>query len=132
VTKSSIATALIVPFLFCCQAKDRVWQTGKITEISTERFGVGNTGKVAWALGQQHANHDKGVEYTIQAGGFSYVAAEMSMAHHRLKDQRAELNDEIQFALQGETKLILLGRDGKEYELQLLKRSARAVPESPK
>jgi hypothetical protein len=109
-------------------AKERTWQTGKVTEISNERFGVGNGGKLAAALGQQHATHDKGVEYTIQAGEFSYVAVEMSMAHHRLKDQRVELNDTVKFALDGETKLILMGNDNKERTLQLLKRTQRANP----
>jgi hypothetical protein len=120
--------------LACCliSAKDRDWQTGKVIEISTERFGVGNTGTMAVLLGQQHATHDKGVEYTIQSGGYSYVAAEMSMAHHRLKEERAALNDTVRFALQGETKLILMGNDGKEHTLQLLKRTARASAESSK
>ena len=106
-------------------AKDRDWKSGKVTEISSERFGVGNTGVGAVLLGQQHATHDKGVEYTIQSEGFTYVAAEMSMAHHRLIDERVALNDTVKFALQGETKLILMGTDGKEYTLQLLKRTAR-------
>jgi hypothetical protein len=107
-------------------AKDRDWKTGKVIEISSERFGVGNAGVGAVLLGQQHATHDKGVEYTIQSGGYSYIAVEMSMAHHRLKEERVALNDTVKFATQGETKLILVGSDGKEYALQLLKRSARA------
>jgi hypothetical protein len=115
----------------CVSAKDRVWQTGKIVEISDERFGVGGTGKMAVLLGQPHATHDKGVEYTIQSEKYTYVAAEMSMAHHRLKEERVALNDSVQFALQGETKVILMGTDGKEYSLQLLKRSTRAS-ETPK
>lgn len=122
-----LACALLI---VSASAKDREWQTGKVTEISSDRFGVGNAGKLAWALGQQHATHDKGIEYTIQAGEFSYLAVEMSMAHHKLKDQRVELNDTVKFALQGETKFILMGNDGKEYTLQLLKRTARAIPET--
>lgn len=109
-----VYSLLMIP----ASAKERDWQTGRVTEISSERFGVGNSGKLAKILGQPHATHDKGVEYTIQAGEFSYVAAEMSMAHHRLKDQRVHLNDTVKFALQGETKLILVGNDGKEYTLQ--------------
>jgi hypothetical protein len=117
-----VCALLAVPAL----AKERTWQTGKVVEISSERFGVGNAGKFAAVLGQQHATHDKGVEYTIQSGEFNYVAVEMSMAHHRLKDQRVELNDTVRFTLEGETKLILMGNDGEERTLQLLKRTQRA------
>jgi hypothetical protein len=87
---------------------------------------------MAAVLGQQHATHDKGVEYTIQSGEYSYVAVEMSMAHHKLKDERAALNDTVKFALQGETKLIMLGSDGKEHSLELLKRVARAASDPSK
>jgi hypothetical protein len=122
-----VCALLAVP----ASAKERNWQTGKVTEISTERFGVGSSGKLAAALGQQHPTHDKGVEYTIQVGEFSYVAVEMSMAHHRLKDERVELNEIVKFALEGETKLILMGNDGKERTLQLLKKTTRASPDAP-
>ena len=108
-------------------AKELVWQTGKVVEISTERFGVGDTGKLNVLFGNaHHPTHDKGVQYTIQAGDYSYVAMEMSMAHHRLKDERAALNDTVRFALEGETKLILMGSDGKEHTLQLMRRVARS------
>ena len=52
----------------------------------------------------------------------SYLAGEMSMAHHRLKDQRVENSENS--TLEGETKLVMMGNAGKEHTLQLLKRTA--------
>jgi hypothetical protein len=69
--------------------------------------------------------YDKGIVYTIQAGEFSYVAVEMSMADHRLKDHRANVNDVIQFAVAGKTGFFVMGNDGNEYRLQLLRRTGR-------
>ncbi len=131
---SNAQVAVVVTSIFLlavsASAKDRNWQTGKVAEISTDRYGIGNAGKLAAVLGQQHATYDKGVEYTIDAGDFSYLAVEMSMAHHRLKDQRVELNETVKFALKGETKFVLMGDDGKEHKLGLLNRTARAKPEN--
>ena len=122
---------LVVP----ASAKERNWQTGKVTEISSERFSSNpeiDKGVVYTSQGDV-VTYDKGVVYTIQSGEFSYVAVEMSMAHHRLKEERVALNDTVKFALQGETKFILLGNDGKERTLQLMKRVARvsADPSKP-
>jgi hypothetical protein len=120
------AIAIAAGTLGSLHAKELDWQDGKVVEISSERFGVGSTGVGAVLLGQQHATHDKGVEYTIQAGDYLYVAVEMSMAHHRLKEERVALNDSVKFAVRGETKFILVGADGKQYSLQLMKRTRKA------
>ena len=126
--KSAVAGKALVflALALTASAKDRDWITGKVVEVGSERFGVGNTGKLAWALGQPHATHDKGVQYTIQVDNTYYVAVEMSMAHHKLKEERAAAGDSIKFALQGETKLILLDADGKERTLQLLRKTTKA------
>src|ERR1700730_1079794 len=104
---------LVVP----ASAKERTWQTGKVTEISSERF-------------LDNPSIDKGIVYTIQTGEFSYVAVEMSMSDHRLKDHRAKVNDAVQFAVMGETGFFVMGNDGNEHRMQLLKRTGRMNPET--
>jgi hypothetical protein len=74
--------------------------------------------------------YDKGVVYTIQGAAVTYVVVEMSMADHRLKDHRAKVNDAVQFAVAGEAGFFLMGNDGQEHRLQLLKRTARMNPET--
>src|ERR1700730_1749996 len=120
---------LVVP----ASAKERTWQTGKVTEISSERFlDNPSTDKgIAYTSQGDAVTYDKGVVYTVQAGEFSYVAVEMSMSDHRLKDHRAKVNDAVQFAVMGETGFFMMGNDGNEHRMQLLKRTARMNPETP-
>jgi hypothetical protein len=40
---------------------------------------------------------------------------------------RVALSETVKFVPEGETKFILMGDDGKEYTLELLKRTARAT-----
>jgi hypothetical protein len=104
--------AVMVLLVWVLHAKELLWQTGSVSEVASQRF--------------EDPIDDKGVVYTIHSGKFDYVAVERSMAHHRLKDHRAEPGDSVKFALKGEITLVLIGSDGKEHKLQLLKQSERA------
>ncbi|MDQ6678880.1 MAG: hypothetical protein M3Z09_16475 [Acidobacteriota bacterium] len=95
-------------------AADLEWKQGKVTEIGNRN-----------APG--HPARGIGVTYTIQADNFVYIAAEV-MAHNRLKEEQLNIDDPVKFALKGETKIVLLGKDGKEHTLELLKRTRRFTP----
>lgn len=119
---------LVIP----ASAKERNWQTGKVTAISSERFSENpRTDKgIAYTSQGDAVTYDKGVVYTIQGADVTYVAVEMSMSDHRLKDHRVKVNDAIQFAATGETGFFVMGNDGQEHRLQLLKRTTRTNSET--
>src|SRR5205085_4832411 len=98
--------------------------------ISSERFlDTPSTDKsIAYTTQGDVVTYDKGVVYMVQGDAVTYVVVEMSMADHRLKDYRAKVNDAVQFAVAGETGFFLMGNDGQEHRLQLLKRTARMNP----
>ena len=103
-----IAFLIVISTSVVAEAKALQWQEGKVTGVSEE-----------WNL--QHGDYDKGTTYAIQNATYVYTVTEFSMSHHRLKDKRAEVNDTVRFALKGkgETGLVLIGKDGKQYRMML-------------
>lgn len=110
----TVALAILMAATATVRAKDLQWESGNITDVTEERN-----------LRLIREDSDKGITYTIQTDAHVYVATETSLSHHRLKDKRAEINDTVKFAIKGETALVLIGKDGKQYRMVLRKSTSR-------
>ncbi len=122
---------LVAAILSTCiqgsSAKDKPidWQPAKVLDISSERIGEGGLHQVGGTVigpGSGNIWRDKGITYTIQTADFTYTASEFSMAHHKLKPERVKTGP-VKISVKSDKVLVLLGDDGKSYNLQIMRRS---------
>jgi hypothetical protein len=117
--------AIICAGTALCKDKPLSWQEAKVIDISTERIGEGGihqVGGTVFGPGSGNIWRDKGVTYTVRIADVTYTASEFSMAHHKLKPERVKVGA-VKVAVKSDTVLVLRGDDGKDYDLQITKRT---------
>jgi hypothetical protein len=110
-SKPSIALFVCLTMLplFAASGKNRGWQDGKLTDISTEPYFV------------EGIQFDR-ITYTIDSGKYIYQAAHT----HRRRDKALPLtvNGPIKFAME-KSVFYVLDDEGKEHELKFVKKTLK-------
>jgi hypothetical protein len=84
--------------------KELNWRDAQLLEISSETIGQGGIHQVGGSVigpGSGNIWRDKSITYLIQVGDATYTASEFSMAHHKLKPERAKAG-QVKVAIKSE------------------------------
>lgn len=140
-----VAVLLLLPSSAFAAEKKRNWQTGKVLDSERSRYfagtiGSANTNGTAQANGnygtyQGNTNTSQTAIYRVFETFLIEGETTVYLAQERLKWRRSKaanltVNGPVRFAIENR-KLYVMDEDGKEHEMEIVKKTLR-LPDTPK
>lgn len=146
--RSSIAIVLLLafPYVATSAEKQRDWQTGKVLDTERNRYFAGTVGNAS-TTGTAQTSGDNGTyqgstsssqiavyrvyeTFLIEGETHAYLAQER-LRWKWSKPANLTVNGPVKFAVE-KRKLFVIDEDGKEHEMEIVKKVLREPAQAPK